>query len=58
MTPSINAYAARLDQLKRLYGDGVAKAADKAAKNNISTLDKIMLIVFGIVIILLYKIFN
>ncbi len=58
MSPSITAYAAKLEKLKRLYGNNVAKAADKVAKNDLSVLDKVMLIVFGIVLILLYKIFN
>lgn len=58
MSPSITAYAARLERLRKLTGDRIANAVDKAAKNDIGTLDKIMLIVFGIVLILLYKILN
>lgn len=58
MSPSINAYAARLDRLKRLYGVGVAQAADRVANKDIGTLDKIMLIVFGVVLIILYKILS
>jgi len=58
MSPSITAYTARLEKLRKLTGNRIADAVDKAAKNDLSTLDKIMLIVFGIVLILLYKIFN